>query len=78
MHRRPRDPPDSALESIFNEVCEQEFEPYVGAPFATSEYFGSMISPSEGSWGSGDRSFICVLYDPNDAELSESLAGVGR
>ncbi|MGI8657590.1 MAG: septum formation family protein [Candidatus Limnocylindria bacterium] len=71
-------PPDSALQSIFVRVCEPAFEAYVGAPFATSEIFGSMISPTEGSWGSGDRSFTCVLYDPNDAELTESLAGAGR
>lgn len=45
---------------------------------ATSELFGSMISPTEGSWGSAHRSFTCVLYDPNDAELTESLAGAGR
>ena len=37
-----------------------------------------MISPSEESWGSGDRSFICLLYDPNDPELTESLAGAAR
>ena len=71
-------PPDSALEAIFTQVCEPGFEPYVGAPYATSEIYGSMISPSEDSWGSGDRSYICILYDPADAALTESLAGAGR
>ena len=71
-------PPDSELEAIFTQVCEPEFEPYVGAPYATSEIYGSMISPSEESWGSGDRSFICLLYDPNDPSLTESLAGAAR
>ncbi|MDQ3689620.1 MAG: septum formation family protein [Chloroflexota bacterium] len=71
-------PPDSELEAIFVEVCEPEFEPYVGAPYATSEIFGQMISPSEESWGSGDRSFICLLVDPEDDALTESLAGAGR
>ncbi len=37
-----------------------------------------MISPSEESWGSSDRSFICILYDPDDDTLSESLAGAAR
>ena len=71
-------PPDSELDAIFTEVCEPEFEPYVGAPYATSEIYGSMISPSEESWGSGDRSFICLLYDPSDPALTESLAGAAR
>lgn len=71
-------PADSELESIFLQVCEPEFEPYVGAPYATSEIYGSMISPSEESWGSSDRSFICILYDPDDDTLSESLAGAAR
>jgi len=71
-------PPDSQLPALFTQVCEPEFEPYVGTPYATSEIFGSMITPSEDSWGSGDRSFICVLYDPENAELTESLAGAAR
>ena len=37
-----------------------------------------MISPSEESWGDGDRSFICVLYDEDDPELTESLQGANR
>lgn len=71
-------PPDSALPAIFSEVCEPSFAAYVGASYATSEIYGSMISPSEDSWGSGDRSFICLLFDPDDPALTESLAGAGR
>lgn len=71
-------PPDAAFETIFARICEPQFEPYVGVPYATSEIYGSMITPSEESWGSGDRSFICVLYDPDNAELTESLAGAAR
>ena len=71
-------PPDSAIDAIFTEVCEPEFEGYVGKPYATSQIYGLMISPSEDSWGSGDRSFICVLVDPDDPDLTESLAGASR
>lgn len=71
-------PPDSDLESIFFEVCEPAFAPYVGAAWESSEIQGSMISPSEDSWGSGDRSFICILYDLESDALTESLAGSGR
>ena len=37
-----------------------------------------MITPSEESWGDGDRSSSALLYDPNDAELTESLEGANR
>jgi len=71
-------PPDSALEGIFTQICEPAFEPYVGTAYATSEIYGNMISPSEESWADDDRSFICVLYDPDDTELTESLEGANR
>ena len=71
-------PPDSELEPIFNQICEPDFEPYVGAPYATSEIYGSMITPSEESWSSGDRAYICVLFDPVETQLTESLAGANR
>jgi hypothetical protein len=71
-------PPDSRLEAIFFEICEPSFAAYVGEPWETSAIFGSMISPSEDSWGTGDREFICVLYDPDDTQLTESLRGANR
>lgn len=71
-------PPDSELDTIFTQVCEPEFESYVGVPYVESKIWGNMISPSEDSWSSGDRSFICVLYEEDDAELTESLAGANR
>ena len=71
-------PPDSELDGIFAQVCESDFEAYVGVPYAESEIWGTMISPSEDSWSSGDRSFICVLFEQDDPELTESLAGANR
>ena len=71
-------PPDSQLEAIFFEICEPSFAAYVGVPWETSAIYGSMISPSEDSWGAGDREFICVLYDPDDTQLTESLRGANR
>lgn len=71
-------PPDSQLDAIFFEVCQPSFASYVGEPYETSAIYGSMISPSEESWGAGDREFICVLYDPDNAQLTESLRGAGR
>jgi putative regulator of septum formation len=63
------------LEAIFFEICEPSFAGYVGEPWQTSAIYGSMISASEESWGAGDREFVCVLYDPDDTQLTESLRG---
>jgi Septum formation len=71
-------PPDSQLEAIFFEVCEPSFASYVGEPYATSAIYGDMITPSEESWSAGDREVICLLYDPEEAQLTESLRGAAR
>ncbi|HSI99282.1 MAG TPA: septum formation family protein [Patescibacteria group bacterium] len=77
-HQADALPSDSELEGIFASICLADFEDYVGAPYETSSIYASMISPSEGSWSDGDRTFTCVLYDPDDAELTESLRGAAR
>jgi len=71
-------PPDSQLEAIFLEICEPSFEAYVGEPWLSSTIYGSMISPSDESWSDGDREFTCVLYDPDNTQLTESLRGASR
>ena len=71
-------PSDAQLEGIFTEVCEPAFETYVGEPYATSVIYGTMITPSEESWADGDREYICVLYDPDDAALTQSLRDANR
>ena len=71
-------PSDAELDAIFGTICVDAFEDYVGAPYAMSAVYASLISPSEGSWSEGDRTFTCVLYDPDDAELTESLRGAAR
>jgi hypothetical protein len=77
-HEAPALPSDAELDTVFGSICLDEFASYVGAPYESSEIYASMISPSEGSWADGDRTFTCVLYDPEDAELTESLRGAAR
>jgi len=75
---------DASSEAVFRDLCEREFEAYVGAPYATSAIYGSMISPSEESYRGGDREYVCVLFEPDPADvnedrvLTESLRGVAR
>jgi hypothetical protein len=71
-------PSDAAMESVFSSLCVPPFETYVGFPYATSALYGSMITPSQESWNDGDRTFVCVLYDPENAQLTSSMRGAGR
>lgn len=71
-------PPDTQMDAIFVEICDPSFASYVGEPYETSAILASMITPSEESWADGDREFTCVLRDPDDTELTESLRGSGR
>ena len=71
-------PSDAELDGIFTLICEQPFEEYVGEPYATSAIWGTMISPSEESFSDGDREYICVLYDPDNAALTTSLRDANR
>ena len=71
-------PTDPELDTIFTSVCEGPFDGFVGMPYADSELYGQMITPSEETWDDGDRSFICILYDPNDPALTASMEGAAR
>ncbi len=68
----------SQLDEIFLEICEPAFTAYVGEPYATSVFYGSMITPSDASWSDGDRAFVCLLYDPEQPQLTESLRAAAR
>jgi hypothetical protein len=75
---------DESSEVVFLDLCQGEFETYVGAPYATSAIYGSMISPSEETYADGDREYVCVLFEPDpddfdqDLVLTESLRGAAR
>lgn len=59
------------------ELCRgQAFTDYVGVPWAESRFFTSPVVPSEESWGKGDRSVACFLYDLNGERVG-SARGVG-
>jgi len=77
-HEAATYPGDSEVDAIFSSVCQAPFEDFVGAPYQTSVLYGSMITPSEESWSEGDRSFICILYDPEDQQLTDSMEGANR
>lgn len=66
-----------AVEAAAGEGCLAAFEPFVGAPYATSELYLGWLSPTEDSWDGGDREVVCYLYEPG-VRLEGSMAGAAR
>lgn len=70
-------PTEAEMDAIFESTCVAAFEPYVGADYATSSLYASMITPSESSWDDGDREYVCTLYEPVDETLVEVVELTG-
>lgn len=73
----PAYPGDTAIEARADE-CLSRFAMYLDIPYDDSRYESSYYSPTEESWGRGDRTIFCMVADPDDARLTESLKGVAR
>jgi Septum formation len=77
-HQAGSFPGSAGFEAVFQSECLPAFDPYVGAPYASSDIYASMITPTEESWANGDREVVCVIYDPNEPQLTSSLRDAGR
>lgn len=66
------------MDAVFLAVCDTPFESFVGLPYADSVLYASMITPSEESWSSGDREFICFLHEEDESEFAGSMRGSNR
>jgi hypothetical protein len=60
------------------EECVPAFETYVGRSFLASRLDFVHFVPVEEGWNAGDRVFQCAMFDPEVAELSESLRNADR
>lgn len=68
-------PGDREMDDFAFEECEPEFEDYVGTPYEESIYSINYLTPSEDTWAAGDREVVCLVYDSEEEELSESVRG---
>lgn len=59
------------------EVCDREFEPYVGAHFSQTLYDPSPMYPTEASWEVGDRQIVCLLVHDGGKPITGSAKGTG-
>ena len=70
-------PGDSAMQSYADTECKGPFQDYVGLDYDSSVFYVFPITPSEGSWGQGDREIICALYEQGE-KLTGSARGTRR
>jgi Septum formation len=71
-------PTEEAVIDFVVEECVPAFEAYVGRSFQSSRLDFLPVYPVEEGWNDGDRAFQCVLFDPEEAVLTESLRGANR
>ena len=68
---------DELQEEAAEDCAGDEFEDYIGVPYSDTTIEISMVTPSEESWGDGDRETICIAFVP-DEEIDQSLEGAGE
>jgi hypothetical protein len=71
-------PGDEAVTDTAEELCEPEFEPYVGVDYQSSELYATTITPTQDSWAEGDRNIVCALHEEDEREITGSQEGADR
>ncbi|MFC7407119.1 septum formation family protein [Georgenia alba] len=70
-------PGDQAIQDEAGTMCEPPFEEFIGVPYAESELFFSVLTPSEESWNQADdRTSACIVTV--DEPMTGSLEGANR
>jgi Protein of unknown function (DUF2510)/Septum formation len=59
------------------EGCLEEFAEFVGMPYEESVLEINYMTPTEESWGMGDRELLCTVYDPA-GDTTGTLADANR
>lgn len=78
-------PGNEAVWEQANAGCEAEFENFAGIAFQDSAtLWYNNFTPTEGTWGDGDRLVQCLIYEASDEQGQEivqvtgTLAGAAR
>lgn len=58
------------------DVCEDEFEDYIGSSYQDSYYEMSVLFPTTESWKLGHKNAICYAFHPAAKKLDFELKGV--
>ena len=60
------------------DACLPSFEPYIGQTYMSSRLYINVFYPTRESWErDGDREFVCLLFDLENASMTGSMRGSG-
>jgi hypothetical protein len=71
-------PGNAQVEEWVGGNCVPQFEQYVGTSVQVTTLDLAWYAPTVEGWNDGDRTVLCAVYDPNNAELTESLRNAAR
>jgi Domain of unknown function (DUF4190)/Septum formation len=58
--------------------CLDEFEPYVGTDYDSSDFDFVYVYPSKANWRSDDGRYVCIAFDLSGEDLDEPVRNSGR
>ncbi|KGN34369.1 septum formation domain protein [Knoellia sinensis KCTC 19936] len=70
-------PGDVAVEAAAEPVCLKAFESYVGIAYDESRLDWDLITTVKEDWEAGDRTIICMVFDPDAETSTEAFKGSG-
>jgi Septum formation len=71
-------PGQTALVTFAQEPCVAAFATYVGIDFQSSVLDMIAVTPSDVTWGKGDRQIACVVIGPSGLPMTSSVRGSGH
>ncbi len=71
-------PGEQQIDQIWQDRCLEEFEPFVGTPYAESRLGAGALYPTPETWSRGDREVLCYLYDFFGEPLVGPMQGIAQ
>ena len=69
-------PGDDVLDTLAMEKCTGAFKPYVGLSFDESALEVDYFTADPEGWKAGDRTVVCLVFDPEEPTTTRVLRGV--
>jgi hypothetical protein len=66
-------PGDDAMTAPLEKVCRPAFEAYVGIAYDESHLDFDWFTTEKAGWNAGDRTTICLVFDPDQEQVSRTL-----
>ncbi|WP_309712000.1 septum formation family protein [Pseudolysinimonas sp.] len=71
-------PGDAAVTEALNTFCSGDvYTQFIGIPYQDSIYYTSGLTPTAGSWETGDRELLCTVL-AEEGKTTGSLAGINQ